>query len=221
MKKTLIFILTASILAGCGLFSDPTEKTATQLITEARKEYQDEDYIEAIELFQKLKNWYPFSEHAKEAEIRIADSFFEMKKYEEAIRAYQTFERLHPLDPEAERSAFRVGEAYYKQILSIDRDQSFTKNALKNFIRFTQTYPGSELVKEAEKFSKKCISRIAESELYVGKFYFKQKEWIAAEKRFQNIVKLYPETDSATEARNFLKKIPAEIKEKEEKKEKS
>jgi outer membrane protein assembly factor BamD len=208
MKKIILFVLSAALLTGCGLFRDNTEKTATELITEARQEFNDEDYLDAVELFEKLKNWYPFSEHVKEAEIKIADSYFEMRKYMEAIRAYQTFERLHPLDKEAERSAFRIGESYYKQILSIDRDQSYTQKALKSFIRFINNYPGSKLVPEAKKYADDCIKKIAESELYVGNFYFKQKKWEAAKKRLNDIVKNYPGTDTAKKAKELLDKIP-------------
>jgi outer membrane assembly lipoprotein YfiO len=93
-------LIILAITSGCGLFHKDTEKTATELLTEARAEYQDKDYRDAVELFQQLINWYPFSEHVAEAEIKIADAYYEMEKYNEAIRAYNSFERLHPLHPE-------------------------------------------------------------------------------------------------------------------------
>lgn len=207
MKKIIFFVLIAAVLTGCGLFRNNTEKTATQLITEARQEFDDEDYLDAVELFEKLKNWYPFSEHVKEAEIKIADSYFEMKKYMEAIREYQAFERLHPLDKEAKRSAFRIGESYYKQILSIDRDQSNTQKALKSFARFINTYPDSKLVPKAKEYADDCIIKLAQSEFYVANFYFKQKKWDAAQKRLNDIVKNYPQTQTSKKASKLLSKI--------------
>lgn len=200
MKNFFTLLLAAALLSGCGLFHKETEKTATELITEARKEYKDENYMDAIELYEQLKNWYPFSEHVKEAQIKIGDSYFEMKKYDEAIRAYKLFERLHPVHPETEKAAFRIGESYYKQILTIDRDQVYTREALKYFIRFMQTYPDSEYAVTAEEHSKDCIERLANSELYVGDFYFKEKSFDAAISRYEKIIKDFPDTAAAKKA---------------------
>jgi outer membrane protein assembly factor BamD len=204
MKKTFILALAALLLSGCGLFHKETEKTATELLTEAREEFADEDYADAIELFEKLKNWYPFSEHVKEAQLKIGDSYFAMKKYDEAIRAYKLFERLHPLHPEAEKASFRVAESYYKQILTIDRDQSYTKEALDHFVKFMENYPESEYIKTAEKHSQDCVKRLAQSELYVADFYKKQKSYKAAIQRYENILKNYPDTPSAKKAAKGL-----------------
>lgn len=208
MKKIFLLFLIITIVSGCGLFGKKSEKTATELLNEARQEFEDEDYLDAVELFQDLKNWYPFSEHVKEAEIKIADSYFEMEKYEEAIRAYEIFERLHPLDSEAPKASFRVGEAYYKQILTIDRDQSNTKAALKNFLKFQKNYPDSQYLAKAQEFIDKCINQIAESQFYVADFYFRQKAWEASKVRLEDIIQKYAGTESAKKALEMLSKIP-------------
>jgi len=220
MKKTFILALAAILLSGCGLFHKETEKTATQLITEAREEFDNKDYLDAIELFEQLKNWYPFSEHVKEAQIKIGDSYFALKKYDEAIRAYKLFERLHPLHPEAEKASFRIAESYYKQILTIDRDQSFTKEALNYFIKFIQSYPDSEYIKEAEKHSKECVEKLADSELYVADFYKKQKSFDAAIARYESILKNYPDTPAAKKTVEKLEDAKALQKETQEEEEK-
>jgi outer membrane protein assembly factor BamD len=206
MKKIFVLALIAVFFSGCGLFHKETEKTATELITEARKEYKDEDYLDAIELYEQLKNWYPFSEHVKEAQIKIGDSYFEMKKYDEAIVAYKLFERLHPVHPETEKASFRIAESYYKQILSIDRDQRYTKQALKYFIKFLQTYPDSEYAETAKKHSNECVERLANSELYVGDFYLKEKSFDAAIMRYKEIIKSFADTPAAKKAAQNLEK---------------
>ena len=47
--------------------------------------YDDGDYKVAIENFQKLKDWYPFSKYAILAELKIADSHYHLEQYEEAV----------------------------------------------------------------------------------------------------------------------------------------
>jgi outer membrane protein assembly factor BamD len=210
MKKIFLGLIILAITSGCGLFHKDTEKTATELLTEARAEYQDKDYRDAVELFQQLINWYPFSEHVAEAEIKIADAYYEMEKYNEAIRAYNSFERLHPLHPEAEKASFRIAQSFYNQIYSIDRDQTNTRQALKHYNRFVKSYPDSKYSKKAEENAKDCVKRLAESELYVGNFYLKQEAFEAAEQRFNNIIKNYPETAAAKKAVKKLEQIANE-----------
>lgn len=209
MKKIILLMITMSfIFTGCGLFHKQTEKTASELLAEARAEYEDKDYMDAIELFQQLKNWYPFSEHVIEAELKIADSYYQMEKYNEAIRAYQYFEKLHPVHPMAELAAFKIGESYYMQVLSIDRDQTNTKNALKSFERFLHSYPGSQNQSQALEYIDNCINKLADSEFYVAHFYFKQKAYDASIERIKNILALYPTTKAAAKAQKLMDKIP-------------
>lgn len=206
MKKIYAIFMAAVFFSGCGLFHKETEKTATELITEARLEYEDEDYNDAIELYEQLKNWYPFSEHVKEAQIKIGDSYFEMEKYDEAISSYKLFERLHPVHPEAEKASFRIAESYYRQILSIDRDQIYTQQALKYFIKFLQTYPDSQYAKKAEDHSNECVERLADSELYVADFYLKEKSFDAAIGRYKEVLKSFPNSSAALKAAKNLER---------------
>jgi len=210
MKKFVCVVCSLLIVSGCGL-SKRTEKSASELVTEGRQEFQDEDYRDAVESFKQLKNWYPFSEYVKEAEINIADSYFEMKKYEEAILAYSDFEKLHPLSKNAEKSAFRIGVCYYKQILTIDRDQTFTEKALSGFRRFLAKYPDSKYVDKAVKYSGICIDKLAEADLYVAKFYLKQKSYAAAKARLIELKDKYKDTKAGKEAVSLIEKFKKEL----------
>ncbi|PID78064.1 MAG: hypothetical protein CSB21_02020 [Deltaproteobacteria bacterium] len=212
MKKFLLFLSLIFILvSGCSSKA-PAKKTASELLESARKEYKDKDYIQAVRFFQQLRNWYPYSIHVKEAELKIADSYFAMKKYHEAISAYEYFLKLHPLNPEAHKAAFRIGEAYYKQILSKDRDQTDTKNALQSLKKFVHSYPESKYREKAHKYINFCMNRLADSRLYIANFYFKQKAYEASYQRLKDILKNFPGTEAYNEAMKKINKIPEKFK---------
>ena len=84
MKKIIacrLLVLVAGY--GCSfLFGPKQEKTAAELVEQGRAEFADADYKKAIEAYRKLKDWYPFSQYAKEAELKIADAHYRLEEYE-------------------------------------------------------------------------------------------------------------------------------------------
>ena len=63
--------------------------TAQELAWDGMDAYEEGDYKESIEYFQKLKDWYPFSKYAILAELKIADAHYHLKEYDDAIFAYE------------------------------------------------------------------------------------------------------------------------------------
>ena len=69
---------------------------ADQLWTEGNAAYDDEAYDYAIQKYKALLDQYPFDPNAEEAELKIANAYYEAERYPEAIAAYGNFERMHP-----------------------------------------------------------------------------------------------------------------------------
>ena len=57
--------------------------------------------------------------------------------------------------------------SYYNQILSADRDQTSTENALKSFERMNREFPANPHSQEAENLMLRCRTRLADHEVYV------------------------------------------------------
>ena len=90
---------------------------------------------------------------------------------------------------------YQIGMCHYKQMLSIDRDQTETVRAAKEFEKLLARFPDSKFSLMAEKMLSECRVLIAEHEFYVGEFYFKQKKYQAALKRFETINREYANLD--------------------------
>lgn len=198
------------VFSGCALFTDKQqEKTAPELAREGRAHFADEDYSKAIEAYKRLKDWYPYSQYAKEAELKIADAHFELEEYEEALFAYEQFENLHPSDPKIPYVIYRMGRCYSDRMKDIDRTQVPTQNALDAFERLQSRFPDSRYAGKAEPLIKKCRKHLAGHEFYVGEFYFKSEHYEAALARFKNVVNRYPKAGDYPER---AKKYIAEAK---------
>jgi len=68
MRKGLYLAIVLSIAVqvfGCaGFQAAKEEKTARGLAEEGMEAFRDKDYEKAIESFEKLRDWYPFSRYA-------------------------------------------------------------------------------------------------------------------------------------------------------------
>jgi len=178
---------------GCSWFGPKEEeKTAAQLAEAAREEFGDKDYKSAREIYTKLMDWYPFSTFAKEAELKIADAHYRLEEYEQAIEAYEKYQRLHPSDEKIPYVIYRIGRCHFDRMKSFDRDQTFTEKALQVFRRLEKRFPDSQYAEKTEKHIQRCLKTLAKHEFYVGEFYFKQKHYRAALKRFSNVINNYP-----------------------------
>jgi len=193
-----LFIVVISTTSGCswiGLDKKEVERITPEGLYQSGVElYQKGKYDKSIESFQKLKEEYPLSKFAIMAELGIADSYYSDEKYIEAEAAYSDFSNLHPTNVNLPYVIYQLGMCHYNQMMSIDRDQTETIKARKEFDKLISLYPTSQFAFMAEKMLKECKRRLGEHEFYVGRFYFKSKKYKAALKRFETIAKDYPNT---------------------------
>ncbi len=194
--KTRITILTIIMLfciAGCQLTffkkNEMVKGTADALYSRGVLEYQDGSYKKAREYFVRVREEFPLHEKAILADMGIADSYFSDKDYLEAENAYNDFINLHPTNENVPYAIYQVGMCHYKKIEAIDRDQTETVKARKEFEKLIVRYPESKFATTAEKVLRECKQKQAEHEFYVGKFYFTQKKYQAALTRFEKIAR--------------------------------
>ena len=192
-----VLLVLAVALSGC-TFTWPwakktslTRATPDGLYEQAVEFYKDGSYKKSVEIFQKLKEEYPLSKLAILAEMGIADSYFSGKTYLEAELAYREFLNLHPTNENLSYVMYQIGMCHFNQIETIDRDQSETFKALKEFERLTARFPSSKFSFLAEKMIRECKKILGEQEFYVGEFYFNIKQYRAALRRFEKILKEY------------------------------
>lgn len=170
---------------------DRARSTPEGLYQSGSEAYNSGRYKKAIEIFQRLKDEHPLSEYAILAEIGIADSFYSNGDYAEAEISYNDFINLHPTNEHLPYVMYQLGMCHYQQMLSIDRDQTETIKARKEFERLISRFPGSKFAFMAEKRLQECKKRLGEHEFYVGHFYFKRKQYKAALRRFETIAREY------------------------------
>lgn len=154
--------------------------------------YTRYNYSRAIEYFQSIIDNYPYSDYAVQAELKIADAYFDDGKYDEALSYYRDFADLHPQHEKVPYTVYRSGMCHYERIESVDRDQTATRNALGFFDRLLVEHPHSSYAQEAEPLWRELQVRLAEHDERIADFYRDRKEYEAAADRYRQLLDAHP-----------------------------
>ncbi|MBN1831887.1 MAG: outer membrane protein assembly factor BamD [Deltaproteobacteria bacterium] len=212
LEYMIIGILSVSLLGGCSLFATPDKpKTVTDLMEHGEKLFDQGRYAESGEVFQTVKDRYPYSGYAAIAEVRLADGHYEKQEFEDAYMAYDDFERLHPKNERIPYVMYRKGMCEFEQITAMDREQSHALKARREFLRLIRRFPENVYADKAKKHLRKTLLNLTEYELSVGHFYFKMGEYEAALNRYTHLIKNYPDTGYYHEALEYIRKCHARI----------
>lgn len=181
-------------LASCAT-SEINLNTPEGLFKAAKNFEQNERYESAIAKYSELKNKFPLSSLAIEAELSVADLNYKKESYLEAQIAYQNFRDLHPKHPKMDYVIYQLAMSYYQQVPEdIDRDLTLANDAIYHFSEVIKLFPQSTWAADAKLKKAEAFKKLAEKELYIAHFYFKNRNYRSAIKRYENLLSKYPDT---------------------------
>jgi outer membrane protein assembly factor BamD len=199
-----IALNSACLLCGCA--SGPEKRTkvnyrksAKANFLKGKKALEDEDYLEAIEFFKFVKNRFPYSTYATQADLLLADCHFGRDRFVEAADAYQNFIKLHPRHEKVPYAMYRVGLSLFQRIPddwwfappAYELDESETKRAVTELQRYVKRYPKDEYSGEANKLLKQGLQRLAYRVQYIMEFYYGRKHMRAVLWRADELLSKY------------------------------
>jgi outer membrane protein assembly factor BamD len=207
-------------LSGCSFFGlfkkdQPVKSSPELLYVRGSAEFKDGNYKEAREIYSRLKDEYPLHSLALLAELGIADSYFTDKQYIEAENAYSEFLNMHPTNENIPYVLYQLGMCHYNSRETIDRDQTETIKARKEFERLIARFPESKFSMSAEKMLRDCKQELAEQEFYVGQYYFRQKKYLPALSRFETVLRDYANIGLDYKTEYYIKETKRKIAEEE------
>jgi outer membrane protein assembly factor BamD len=214
MRRACLALCVAAICAACS--GKKPLVPADQLWTQGNQAMQDEAYDIAVQNYKKLLDQYPFDPNTEEAELKIAEAYFNAQRYPEAIASFGDFERMHPTSDNLPQIEYRRGMAYLAQHRSSDRDQQAIKNALESFRNIVERYPGTQWAARAELRVRECREDLAEHDADIAAFYLHRGSLRAAESRLRGMLTDYPDTEATARALDTFAKLYASRDEPEE-----
>ena len=152
-------------------------------------------WMTAREYFRRIIDSYPQSELRPDAKLGIGDSYLGEgtgESYVLAVNEYREFLTFYPTNARADYAQYKLGMTYFRQMRGPQRDQTETREAVKEFEAFVERYPNSALLPEVQQRLREARDRVGEAEYQVGVFYFKQRWYPGAIDRLRALMKSDP-----------------------------
>ena len=195
MKRKLLVLISLLILNTCSsdknIIINEQLNNDTQIYNSGLELLKKKRFDEAIERFTELEIQYPYSDWSSRGQMLIGFSHYSNREYDEAILSLSKFIELNPDHPLVPYSIFLKGYSYYERIPSIELDQEYSVKALEEFLELTNRYPNSKYKKKSFEIIKVLRNHLSSKELLIGKFYQSKGNYLAAIKRYKQVLKKY------------------------------
>lgn len=153
-------------------------------------------WVTAREFFRELVDTYTQSPYRPDAKLGIGDTYLgegTSEGLERALNEFAEFLAFFPTNPRADYAQYKLGMVHFRQMRGPQRDQTQTRDAVKEFETFVARYPNSTLMAEAKARLRDARDRLSESDYEVGFFYYRQRWYPGAVDRFKALLKQDPE----------------------------
>ena len=213
--RTVLFLIIIVIFNACSKDefkkSIVKEKSLDLQVQEAYKEgmeaLEGNDVIYAAKKFNEAETLFPQSDWAPKSALMAAYSYYVQDYYSDAIAELIRFIRVYPSHKDLDYVHYLLGVCYFEQIVDEKKDLQSIKNAKTKFLLVLNKYPKTEYALDAE-FKLNLINDIlASKEMYIGRYYFEKKKWIAAIRRFRTVIDEYDTTVYTPEALHRLVEV--------------
>ena len=153
-------------------------------------------WLTAREFFKQVTETYTASPYRPDAKLGIGDTYLGEGTAEAlvlAINEFREFLSFYPTNRRSDYAQYKLGMAHFRQMRAAQRDQTETREAIKEFEAFVERYPTSSLMSEAKGKLREARDRLSESNYLVGYFYFRQRWYPGAIDRFKSLLKEDPD----------------------------
>jgi outer membrane protein assembly factor BamD len=159
-----------------------------------------QNWLQAGRQFDEVERQHPYSVWARRAVLMSAYCYYQGNRYDEAIDAATRFIQLHPGNKDVPYAYYLKAISLYEQIGDVERDQQKTEDALTALQDLVQRFPDTEYARDARLKVDLTRDHLAGREMTIGRFYLRQREYVAAINRFHSVIDKYQTTTHAPEA---------------------
>ncbi|MBQ4874553.1 MAG: outer membrane protein assembly factor BamD [Rickettsiaceae bacterium H1] len=203
MKRSLFLLCLLIWLKPTPSFSHP----AIDLYNQGIDLIGENKLSNAIEKFQQVQLMYPFSFCAMKAQLMSSFISYVKGDYLASASDAEKYIEIYSNSNQIEYAYYLLAMSYYKQIDTIERDNTIADQALGAFNEIILTFSESKYVRAAKVKRHEILNYLAAKEMNIGLFYLRIGNYIPAIGRFKNIISSYPETDYVPEATYRLTEV--------------
>ncbi len=215
IRKTIPFLIVLSLLIGALSLEARPKK---------RKRYDCNTQVEkALQYYNERKHYNKVKTILNEVKMHcsghpimdtvlyfLGKSFLGSRQSSSARMEFEVLIQDFPKSPFYEEAHFLIGVCSLEEAHIYERDQVETKQAIREFNEFLETFPKSTFADSAKEYRQRCIDKLAKKEFMNARFYEKVDQYEAAITYYKLILENFPHSEYVPEcklglARNMIK----------------
>ncbi len=202
MKNTInIFFLVSILFISCSGTKETASLSVEERFTQAMKNFEDENYLEAIEDYKIITIQFQGSSYAPESQYYLAQSRYLREEYILAASEYDALVRLMPNSKYVPQARYMRAMCYYNLSPRSQLDQQYTRQAIEDFQTFIEYTPTADsLVKDSENKIQELNTKLAKKIYESGRLYFTMEYYKASIEYFDNLLQKYHDSEYADDA---------------------
>ncbi len=166
----------------------------------AEELYKAQKYGRTVEKLEEILSTCAGSGYMEQAQFLLAESRFNLEQWIEARGEYGSFIVNFPGSAFAETAEYRKAVASFNIEYRIDRDESNTTTAMKDFERYLANHPNTPLRDSVNYYYNLLVDRVAEKEFQTGRLYLRMEKPQAAVIYLKEFLETYPKAKRRQEA---------------------
>ena len=205
----LVVVLASACASANGRRAVPpgTAQPDQYLYDRGKEALDRKKWITAREFFKQVTETYTQSPVRPDAKLGIGDTYLGEGSSEALVLAeneFSEFLSFYPTNKRADYAQYKLGLAHFRQMRAPQRDQTETRDSIREFETFVTRYPNSSLLPEVKDRLREAKDRLSEAEFEVGRFYFRIHWYPGAIERLTALLKDDPEFTSRDGAYYYL-----------------
>lgn len=197
-----ILLILVIIITSCSSNKILEYGSSEEALKEADAYFEAGKYRKAIPFYQKIVNESSTVLMA-EAQMKLADCYFNKEDYIDARFEYEEFIRQFSNHPNTAKAFFQIGICYFELSLPAHYDQTETFSAIDAFNEYLERYPFDDRKNEAIEYINKCRMKLLEKKFWNGYAYYKISDFPSALMYFEEITELNNINETDKKARYF------------------
>jgi outer membrane protein assembly factor BamD len=155
----------------------------------------EKKWLVAREYFKQVVESYTQSPYRPDAKLGVGDTYLGEGSSEAlvlAINEFREYLSFYPTNRRADYAQYKLALAHVRQMRAPQRDQTETRDAVRELELFVERYPNSSLLDDAKAKLREARDRLSDSDFEVGLFYFRQHWYPGAIDRLKSVLKNDP-----------------------------
>jgi outer membrane protein assembly factor BamD len=186
MKNALhltAIVLLAALAGACASGGPKKPPTGTLepdkfLFERGKENLEKKRWLVSREYFRQLIDSYPQSPYRPDAKLGLGDTFLGERSAESfvlAINEFREFLNFYPTHERSHYAQFQLAMAHFRQMRAPMRDQTETRDAIRELQVYVTRYADKDLITEARAKLREAKDRLDDWDFGVAEHYFRIK----------------------------------------------